>query len=247
MAAHPSLQKVSGKGNAVSTEIRYCSNMCKRRNGDESYPATTEGKSNLCNQCEDRLKDWLGRIPDNYALLPFFVEHGTTESNPESKATKSANAPAPMRLDAIDLLDTRRGRKWLGTEVTTDRRGTIGVLQAWVELVCDERPVKHPASISVVSACELLTRHRLWVAEQEWVPDFYDEIRKLHRTIADAIGDYRPKPVGRCTHTPEDAETACGGPLYPRETGGVSCAKCHEHTKEEHLRILGAALTQQAG
>jgi hypothetical protein len=108
------------------SEIIYCANGCTRRHGDEWQRVTTEPPSQLCDRCEKRLHDWLRTLPDKYALLPGFLEHGATEKNPESKATKSANAPAPMRLDIIDLLDTRRGRRWNGTEPAHDRRGVVG-------------------------------------------------------------------------------------------------------------------------
>lgn len=226
------------------SEIRYCANSCTRRHGDRTDPATTYDGSNLCNQCETRLEKWLRAIPDTYALVPLFIEHGSTPADPDGIKTKNSNAQAPMRLDAIDLLDTRRGRIWNGTEPTTDRRGVIGILQPWIDWLRTERPLTTITTITVTSACELLLRHRLWIAEQEIVPDFYEDIRKLHRALSDSIGDYRPKPVGRCTNITEDTETPCGGPLYPQDRGGVSCTKCHEHTKEEHLRILGAALTE---
>lgn len=224
------------------SDINYCANGCTRRHGDEYLPVTTEGKSQLCNQCESRFHDWLTKIPENYALAPMFVEHGTTDKNPESKATKSANAPAPMRLDIIDLLDTRRGRKWNGTEVTEDRRGTIGTLQAYASELIDTRPLTAtPLPTSVSGCCALLDRHRLWLTEQEWIPDAYADIKKLHRSLSDAIGDYRQKPVGKCHTIPENAETACGGSLFAGTYGGVHCARCGATWDADHLRQLGLA------
>lgn len=225
------------------SEINYCTNGCTRREGDLTHRITTEGKSQLCSHCEDRFHTWLTKLPDAYTLLPLFVEHGTTDRNPESKTTKATDAPAPMRLDVIDLLDTRPGRRWNGTEPTDDHRGVIGTLKPWVEQLCDERPLTTITSITVTSACQILDRHRLWIAEQDWVGDLYDDIRQLHRTVSNAVGDYRQKPVGRCTKVKDESE--CGGPLFPNATAGVTCARCNDHTPADRLRILGQALADQ--
>lgn len=235
----------------MTTDLNYCLNGCTRRHGETSSRVITEGKSQLCTRCEDRLHEWLKKIPDTYALVPLFIEHGSTDANPEGTVTKRTDAQPPMRLDPIDILDTRRGRIWLGTVAVTDRRGAIGVLQPWVELLRDERPLSTVKTITVSSACELLDRHRLWLAERDYAAELYDAIKKLNRTLSDAVGDYRQKPVGRCTVisvTSEDTEpVACGGALFPQITGGVSCAKCQAHTPQDHLRILGAALSSEIG
>ena len=220
--------------------ITYCANACTTRHGDESTPVTTEAPSQLCKRCEGRLHDWLVKIPETFALVPMFVEHGSTPADPDGIKTKSAPTQAPMRLDVIDLLDTRRGRKWNGTEPTEDRRGVIGALLPWVDELIEQRPLTQPAPTSVTGCCELLDRHRLWLAEQDWIADLYDEIRRLNRTLSDAIGDYRQKPVGTCPATTDNSD--CGGPIYATLTG-AHCARCGETWQEGQLRLLGSAMS----
>jgi hypothetical protein len=216
--------------------VHYCDNGC----ATNKQPRITEPPSRICRRCEDELNKWLTAIPDIYALLPQFRDHGTTDSNPESKTTKAAEAPAPMRLEVIDLLDERLGRIWQGTAPAHDRRGVIGTLQAHVERLLEERNQPIPNNLTVSSACAILNRHRLWLAEQIWISDLHKEIKTTHRAMSDAIGDYRPRPVGRCHIDTEDGE-ACGGGLYANPYGGVRCSKCAATWDAEHLRQLGLA------
>jgi len=220
----------------VSTEIRYCSTGCTNKGNR----ITTEARSNLCAHCEDRLHQWLRKIPDHYALLPTFLEHGTTDRNPESKTSKAPDPPAPMRLDIIDLLDTRLGRIWNGTAPAHDRRGVLGTLRAHAERIIDERHLTTKVPETVTTACALLDRHRLWTAEQDWIRELYTEVKQLHRTLSDAVGDYRRPPVGRC-HVDTDQGTRCNGNLHANPYGGVRCARCQATWDATHLRQLGLA------
>lgn len=195
----------------------------------------------LCRRCETNLREWLTNIPNKYALLPRFLEHGTTDSNPDSKATKRAEVAAPMKLQIVDLLDTRLGRKWLGTQATDDRRGALGTLYAICTEIHDSRNLTGPLPTNVTATCDYLTRHILWLTEQDWIGDTYNEIRLLHRELSDAIGEYRPKPVGRCHVIPDEAEDPCGGPLFANPYGGVRCARCQASWDASKLRVLGLA------
>lgn len=221
------------------TTIRYCANTCTRTNGD---PITTEGRSNLCPNCEDKLDSWLSNITTIWPLLPLFIEHGTTARNPDTKSTKAAVAPAPMRLDVIDLLDTRRGRKWLGTAPAHDRRGPAGLIQQHVETIAEERHITNtPDPHDVAECARFLRRNRLWIAEQEWAHLAYEDIRVIYRAMSDAIGDYRPKPVGTCHLVATEATDPCGGPLLANTRGGVRCGRCRATWDADHLRQLGLA------
>lgn len=218
-------------------EIRYCA-----VHGTHHHP---EPPARLCRRCEANLETWLKEIPNHYALLPRFIEHGTTDANPDSKATKAAEAPAPMRLEIIDLLDTRLGRKWHATEATDDRRGAVGDLLAIAANIHDGRNLTGPLPTTVSQACDYIRRHMLWLTEQEWIGGTYDEIRKLHRALSDAVGIYRPRPVGRCHVVPDDTDQPCGGPLMSNLYGGVHCARCSATWDATHLRQLGLAQAQE--
>lgn len=226
----------------MTTAITYCVTGC-RRNG---HPTQTTAPDKLCRHCENTLRDWIRTIPDIYSLLPSFIEHGSTEKNPDSQATKRTEAPAPMRLDIIDLLDTRLGRRWQGLDTTDDRRGALGTLLAIAEEIHDNRNLANPPPAHVAGACDYISRHMLWLVQQDWVAEAFTEIKRLHRLLSDAIGDYRPKPVGVCNVTLED-DTECGGPLLANKYGGVRCGRCHNTWDAKQLRHLGLTLAQEAG
>lgn len=225
--------------------VIYCANSCIRGNGDRIQ---TEPPSQLCPRCEDNLDRWLASIASTWPLLPLFVAHGTADKNPDSKATKRAEAPAPMRLEIIDLLDTRLGRKWYGTAPAHDRRGPAGLIQQHVERLTEERQLTNTPNPQDVSECaRLLRRHRLWLAEQDWAPYLYEDARDMHRALSDAIGDYKPRPVGKCPLVPDDADTPCDGPLLSNRHGGVRCGRCAATWDAEELRILGLTLASEEG
>lgn len=222
----------------MSDEIRYCVTGCKSSTGRRQ----TDGKSNLCQRCEDNTHHWLTKIPDLYALLPGYLQPGSTEKNPDSKATKRAQLGTPVRLEVIDLLDTRKGRIWSGTAPAHDRRGVAGTLQVHVDRLREERHLATPHDdTNITAACTLLDRHRLWIAEQTWVNYLHDDLKQIHRELSDATGNYRRPPVGRCHVIPEDTEKPCGGPLFANTYGGVHCAKCQATWDAAHLRQLGLA------
>lgn len=228
----------------MSTTISYCANGCTVRSDGRRVRAQTTPPSKLCSGCEDNLEKWLREIPDHYALLPTFATPGSVEKNPEERATKAAFVNPPIRVEVIDLLDSRIGRIWNGTAPSHDRRGVLGTLLAMVEEVVDKRPLPPPANVTVTSACELLRRHKIWIAEQDWALDLFTEVKQLHRDLSNAVGLFRRPPVGRCHLIPEDNDKPCGGPLHPNDWGGVRCTRCYNTWNADELRILGRALSE---
>jgi hypothetical protein len=224
-------------------EIRYCLIGCTTMSDGRKVRAQLDPgtRSLVCDRCERSIKRWLRDIPDNYALLPWFIEHGTVERNPDSQSTKAAYAPAPARLEVMDLLDGRHGLKWNGTAPAHDRRGVIGTLQVYAERVQAERGLTGDlGDLAVSTACAMLERHRLWITEQDWVTLFFDELKILNRQLSDAVGDYRRPPVGTCHAVTEDKDE-CGGSLFASVDGGVNCARCGAAWDVDHLRQLGLA------
>jgi hypothetical protein len=241
-----------------------CLNGCESRQSGAASKVHCELGQLLCPRCIVRLDKWLRAIPDSYALLPAVVEHGTVPSDPGTKHTKRPDPPAPMRLEVIDLLDVRA------------ERGVLGIVHSWAEAVrdqrhdtrpcvCDHARPSHthrcsaigctcheyrPVNPTVSRECAYLITNLPWCAGQDWAGDLYDEIRVLARTLADTVGEYRPKPVGTCAALHDVPGTwehgtclqaPCGGALVmDREGVGVHCLRCHaRHEANDGLRELG--------
>lgn len=221
------------------TEIVACLNGCTRRHVDGSrYPVRVAPPILVCHRCTDRLELCLREIPDYYARLPRLLTHGSIDDD-AARYGKRADAPAPMRLDVVDLLDTRRGRRRDG-QAAADRHGVIGLLAPWADLVGEQRRVQAPAGgVGVTS--RFLLRHLEWISQQPWVDELTRELRTLHRQLGDAVGIHPPTPVGHCTATDADGNQ-CDGPLWPTRVGGVICGTCGDRWSSQALARLGAKI-----
>ncbi|HEY3559641.1 MAG TPA: hypothetical protein VGL05_19365 [Kribbella sp.] len=210
-----------------------CLNGCESQQSSPASKVHCEPGKLLCPKCVARLDKWLRAIPDTFALLPAVVMHGTVPSDPGTKHTKRPDPPAPMRLEVIDLLDRRPGY------------GALGILHSWAELVRDERGDARPEVTTVAGECATLIVNLAWCAGQEFAGDLYQEIRVLARTLDDTVGEYRPKPVGKCAALIDVPDTTvqalCGGALVmDREGTGVHCLTCGaRHEANDGLRQLG--------
>lgn len=206
----------------------------------------------ICARCEQRLAKWLRDLPDRYALLPRMVEPGSvTDRNPDAKTTKQPHAPAPLRLAAVDLLDNRRGRRHgealeamleAGVDPVSARtpdgwRGVVGLLHSWAGVVRDAKRITPPTRITVAGEAAFLLRHSLWIGEQEWVGDFYREIKRLAESMADAVAEWRARQIGKCPA--EIQGKPCRGPVFPSDDGGVHCPRCGATWNDQQLRMFG--------
>jgi hypothetical protein len=251
---------VSHSPGFTATPPQNCLNGCVAGAGDERGPVLCQPGQVLCQPCLGRLDGWLRQMPDSYALLPVVQEHGTVPGNPESAKTKQPDAPAPMRLEVTDLLDTRDGR------------GVLGVVHAWAQLIRDERrlpaPSCHcdhqkrthnghctalgcacqhytPGPFYVYAETRLILGHLDWCGQQEWAGDLYAELKDLTRQLSDTIGDYRARPVGKCAawidRPGAPLQVLCGGALVmDRDRHGVVCLGCGAtYTADDGLRELG--------
>jgi hypothetical protein len=219
----------------------------------------------LCPRCVDRLGSWLRSIPDSYALLPFVKDHGSVGGNPESKQTKRPDPPSPAKDAVIDLLDTRDQRGVLGVLhswariVREDRHlrepCTACTHQPGTHWTTPKKPHCTAAGCTcpryllpeatVAGEAAFLGSQLAWITGQDWVSELYAELRPLARQLSDAVGEFRPKPVGRCmalVSAPiSNVDVICDGPLMMDPSGyGVACNRCgNRHEADEGLRQLG--------
>jgi hypothetical protein len=115
------------------------------------------------------------------------------------------NMKIPLRW-VVDLIP---GREW-----PTDR------------IVCSQ-PCKHTECLAVAwwksaplvptvhSERDVLTRALDWICEQDWVEEFYGDVRKLRGQLQQANGTNAVRPIpGKCPVQPSPGRE-CGGPLWP--------------------------------
>jgi hypothetical protein len=266
MTAEPPCALVSHQDGYTASPPQECLNGCESQQGDARSKVFCEPRHLLCPKCQVRLAKWLREMSVTYALLPSVIEHGTVPADPGTKHTKRPDPPAPMRLEVIDLLDTRPGF------------GALGILHSWAQVVREERnqPARctcghmalghrEPAKPTmpwctakkchcgeyraipptVAAECQLLVSNLPWIVEQGFAGDLYEEIRVLQRTLTDTVGDYRAKPVGKCARLVDrpgvPLQVTCGGALLMDKEGhGVHCVTCGaRHEANAELRELG--------
>lgn len=95
--------------------------------------------------------------------------------------------------------------------------------------------VEIPTTVTTESS--LLTKHLAWIAEQAWVDEAYDELRKLLSTLKRVNGDPDDKPIGRC-YLPQHDGT-CNGPIWLDTIQAIAhCGHCGEYWTGTQLAHL---------
>lgn len=220
----------------------------------------------LCGWHRGRL-DWLhgdvSRLDGEFDLLR---EAGTAPKDQAGKGRKLKNPtpPAPANLDWIVLHDRRSHGDVDGQD---DRSGQPSAAiefhaEVYATRVRDERPlsqivlrpVRHadsrvfdvpttvPAVLpsSYVARLDLIARHHDWIAEQEWVDEYWDDLNGLHRALRRAVRDYPPViPNGLSGCYIEDGNgEPCRGDLQPvPPKDGVRCSRDRSHRWDTPLEL----------
>lgn len=140
----------------------------------------------------------------------------------------------------VDKRDVWYGSDGKGyQEEETPARSVPRVLEAWVQLVAEEREVK-PGAGTVADLCTWLDRHLDWLGRQEFVVDLADDLRRLHRQIKTASGAPR-RSIGSCPNTIDEGDhtRTCGASLSaPLYGDTIECWACDRAwTRTEWLRL----------
>jgi hypothetical protein len=165
----------------------------------------------------------------------------------------------PVRPDPLVLRDPRR--KMALTEISEadelawdDTPSVLHMLNSWARLVREERELAIPERITVVSERDLLSRQLDWIADQEWVDEFHDDLSGLLNALRRANNTLM-LPVGKCeTYQPDGS--ACDGKVWhimikpdgtvergsasadPKDEPGFRCGSCRRvWTGTEAVRL----------
>lgn len=175
-------------------------------------------------------------IQTTTALLPYFLEPGSTPETNETRHRRGIDPAAPIRLEVVALLDKRTHAR-----TPDDLTPVLAVLTAWAQLIRENRNLRKPGKPdTITSTTDTIHRNLDWLATQEFITDLAHELRQIKTALHSAIGDHAPRPVGTCPVVHPDTGE-CGGKLYQDRYGrmSVSCTQCGEVWGETELRRLG--------
>ena len=202
-------------------------------------PKTPTTGTLICHGHHQWLKHTLEDIQTTTALLPYFIQPGTTPDQ-NTRYARGIDPAAPIRLEVIALYDPRT----IATN-PDDLTPVLAILQSWAQLIREERKLQTPKTPdTITSTTNLIHQHLNWLITQPYITDLTQELRQIKTALHTAIGDHAPKPVGQCPVIHPDTGE-CNGNLYQDRYGGmsVSCRRCGEVWGETELRRLGLMQT----
>lgn len=203
-------------------------------------PRTPTPGTLICQGHHQWLTHTLEDIQTTTALLPYFLQPGSTPETNETIHRRGIDPAAPIRLEVVALLDKRTT-----TRTPDDLTPVLAILTAWAELIRDTRNLRKPTHPDTITSTTNLIHTNLdWLAAQDFITDLAHELRQIKTALHSAIGDHAPRPVGTCPVIHPDTGE-CGGKLYQDRYGrmSVSCKQCGEVWGETELRRLGLMQT----
>lgn len=211
--------------------IRGCTRPCRCDNcllldpGERDPLPVAAVTGQLCQRCDTKLSGWFStvldetaelstRIPDDYSW-----DHGR-------RSGKISGSPALIRLEILALTDPRTMRQDDDDTDPDKVTGTsplsiVKVITGWAGLLAEEHQLSSPTD-NLSQAVNLINAWWPTVCASDWITDFYDDIRDIHRLLG--INRPRRLPRGRCF--------TCDTPLYKEDGDGtdrVSCPKCERN------------------
>lgn len=132
-------------------------NVCQRSNIETT-----------CRHCRLALSAWLIEIPALQYESGFYIEPGRSASG-----AVSAERSIGVNVNALDYS--------MATEL-------LGILHSWESMIRSARQLTPPALLKreptidaeVQATCDFHLAHLEWTLGQEWVGDFFNEVKELH-------------------------------------------------------------------
>lgn len=192
--------------------------------GNKPHPAEV---GNLCRGHYGRLSDTIRDIETQTLELSAVPSMAVVSGRGGSLASHRS----PARIDVLTLTDRRRNAAGLGADWDhtryDDTPEVLDTLGSWARMVREERGFTMTGHATVVSESETLTRNLDWLAEQQWVDEMFDDLRKLLTILKRVNGDPDDKPAGRC-YLPQ-ADGVCGGAIWIDSVAAhAACGRCGE-------------------
>lgn len=214
----------------VSTLLcAVCSTVDKPRRATPGY--------RTCDRCADRIREALNEIPDLYAvldedeaLLPVVSLGG--------RRGPGFGSRSPANDHAIAMTDPRT------TWTAEDRvHNPLTVVESWARMVRGDVGEKPPEGRATVHGeTRLLIRRLDFITRQDWVDEFWVEVREVRDQLRAFNGDRKPLPIGYCPTllaTGKDCRTAL---FAPPMGDTIRCNGCRREWPRREWMHLGQTL-----
>lgn len=182
--------------------------------------------------CLGRLRADLLELEQILPNLPDLLVTPPPTDHNDRRAART-DAPAPCRLDVLDLIDER-----------SDTPG-IALLNFWTSNIVDGRQLStHPT--------EPAHQVRLMITNLDWMarhPTADEAARDIHnaRVWLDRLAGLSEQPLFLCPVVNPNDDHECGGPVYPqRAEFGVRCSRCGS-TWDGYERLAWLGRIAQSG
>lgn len=184
-----------------------CSTVDKPRRATPGY--------RTCDRCADRIRETLSELPGLYATLTA-EEALLPVVGLDGRRGPGFGSRSPANDQVICMTDPRT------TWTETDRiHNPLVVVESWARMVREDvgmTPPDTPATIH--GEVDLLIKRLDFITRQEWVDEFWKELREVHGQLKSVNGEHRPVPVGKCPSLLPNGKE-CGTPLYAPLHGDV--------------------------
>jgi len=136
----------------------------------------------ICRICHNHLRGWLQQIPALHKEASEHIEPGRSGAG-----TVTTERSIGVNVNALDYA--------IGTEL-------LGILHSWESNIRSARNLTPPALIKrlptteleVEATCKFHLAHLNWSVDQEWIADFYNEVKELHARGMAAAKRFVEKP-----------------------------------------------------
>lgn len=194
---------------------------------------TTQEQSHLCERCKHRLWVYLQELPDLHHESGFFIEPVRT-----GKGGRPSERSIGINVTALDFS--------MATEL-------LRILWSWEALIREELRYTKPGLIppdkverEVEKTCKFHRMNLEWSVKQEWVGDFFDEVRAIHHRGMGAARRYveTPRRIPCPAEIDEGEQCGNGLPIDAEGLDGeIDCQKCE--TSWSVIRLIAVAASDR--
>lgn len=189
-----------------------------------------------CDRCLERIQEALDEIPALYAtltedeaLLPVVA--------PGGRRGPGFGSRSPANDHVIALTDPRT--TWTAEDRT---HNPLVVVESWARMVrqdVGQAPPEGPATMT--GECQLLVKRLDFITRQDWVDDFWVELREVRDQLRAFNGDHKALPIGRCPTLVKNG--TCNTALFAPLAGEtIRCGGCRREWQRREWMHLGQTL-----